>query len=557
VLVIIPWPMSMISGTVDPPTQHLLPRVVLRDPGHRSAWCALAFFVAAFGCFAGPAARAAVPDPAETRRAQLEAVARAALALPRSTEGYRSQTRAHDIVWGGFEGNVELVHASDLAQLIGATSPPRPELYLGANWPFEAAAHVDIHWTEWTDPLRAPVSVRTIELLERLEYVIVIFEDIYEDPYRFGLERPPGNESLAHIGRAAVFAMEGARLLAYVRLDTLASPRQGESSQFGPSLGLRTRLEEGIRAQVADIVGAYPGRSYGPLMELAPPPPTITNKSLELLVFVLGGFGALLLLFVVLGRRRHRIRHDFDGVAVQIITSDEGARFTLQFEAALTAALNWGARSQDGDALSGDEELDRSLGVRGPPLPALYAALAGVPIWRPIVDLGGRISGNQERLVVKIARVHGIEAHARRVAAHVRDLRRVGSGVASLVAISEDPTAPPSTRARIAIALTRWAPGSAETRAARERLGWTEPLEPHLIGCLTNEDVALVTDACDALASVGTAAYIFALESVVGSARPAANRALTAIVARGGDPRQGALALSSGSAGALSMQSED
>jgi hypothetical protein len=518
---------------------------------------------------AGDSSHAAAPDPdAEglakptpaARLAELELVAQAALALPHNVEGLPAEARVADLVWGGTTGNVEIVLASDLAALIGAPPTARPGLSMGAHWLLEAKRRIrgepSPNSTEWSEPddARAP------ELAMRLRYVIVLFEDHFSDPLHFGLEpAPPRGSVMAFGGRVALYALDGARLLAAKRLDlSVAVQPAGSGPLDSPYLMTLRPLEREARSQLAAMVGTAGGPMYGPLMELAPTTQAVSFDAIQIAVLVLMGFGLLMFALVRFGRRRHRERHDMDGVQVDIATRGDDARVLIEVTAALGVDLTWSAKPREGDVPSGDEALPGpDVRVRGEPLPALYAALTGAPVWRAVLDLGGQVEGDKAQLVVALAHNIGLEARARKVAAYVRDLRRMGDGVKELSAILASEVASHATRARIAIALIRQAPDSKAARDAQERLGWADPLEPHLVACLTSESIALVTDACDALASLGTAASLPALEQVYGPARTAATRAITAITTRGGDPRQGGLALASGPAGALSIGPDD
>ncbi len=533
-----------------------------------------------FLAVAGAPACAVEPDLEAMRVAQvslaaklagLEAVAKAALALPREVEGQPTAVEVEDLVWKGTDGNVEIVLASDLTELVGAQPTEREQMRIGAGWPLRVAAWI-------RDGAAVPREGNTKVprepwLVERLRYVIVVFEDRYEDPFPlFGAE-PGLPAEMVFDGRAAVYALDGARLLAWKRVHVVAKVlRSGPGLLSASLLETSDRLTRRVRDQLAAMFGVRDELGYGPLMELGPVPQTVSYESVEIIVFVLLGLGALMVLLVVFGRRRHRERHDMDGVQVHIATRGDDASVHIEVTTALDADIAWGEEARDGDVPGGDDaprvdgrdeadELPGASGgrvhVRGTPLPALYAALTGAPVWRAVLDLGGHVQGDKDRLVVTLAHNIGLQARARQVAAFVRDLRSVGDGVSRLAAILEDEVAPHATRARIAIALIRWAKGSKAAHDARERLGWADPLEPHLVACLTSESDALVADACDALASFGTAAALTPLEQVYGPARTAAMRAITAITARGGDPRQGALALSSGAAGALSVHPED
>lgn len=495
---------------------------------------------------AGAASRSADPDVAATRLVELEAVARAAVLLPSTAFDYPSRVELEDLVWGGPKGNLEVMAADDLASLIGVPWRPQHSYFpFLARWPLEAAEQI-----RGQRPATDPVP--SLEMLERLRYVIVVFERRYHYP---GLwPRDPSDTTTSFEGRAALFSLEGAKLLAYAHLAAFETPGDPGPAPLGAPYGRGAHgLRDQLEHQLARMVRLLSWPHFGPLMTFEPPPPKVTHRSLEIILGSIVGLAVLLSLFGLLARRRQRLKREFDGVRVHISTSDDGAWARLEVEPRLAARITWSRDSRDGDLESGDEAVDRRVAVRGAPLPALYAALTGAPVWRPIVEMGGRVEGDRERLVVELSPQIGVDANARRVAALVRDLREVGSGAERLLALSGREDTSSSTRMRIALALTREVPGSAEARAALERVGWSEPLEPHLLGCLDHPEDVLVVDVCEALASSGTEAALPPLERVRGPARPAAVRAIAAITERNGDPRRGGLELSTAEAGSLSL----
>ncbi|HRE88480.1 MAG TPA: hypothetical protein PK095_05000 [Myxococcota bacterium] len=464
------------------------------------------------------------------------------------------------LVWGGPGGNVELVLASHLSQLVGGPPSALRGHGFGAQWPLEAAHEIRRQRTD-SEGLVDPAIKRLPELLERLRYVIVVFDDHYLDPFHLGLvpEPAPGMMMIFE-GRAAVYALDGARLLAARNLEVAVAPQPSGSGPFAsPYFSTKNRLEDEIRGHVAAMVGVSGTPTFGQLMELAPLPESVLQRHGALIVIALVGSGGLVAL-IVFGRRRHRERYVFDGVQVRFMRRANDALVLIEFTTELAVDISWREKARGGDVPGGDDASEEGpdVRVRGEPLPALYAALAGTPVWRAVLDLGGKVEGDKERLVLTLAHHLGLEARVRRVAAYVRDLRALGDGVQQLSAMLADKENSFATRARIAIALIRWAPDS-KAREARERLGWTDPLEPHLVACLTSESDALVIDACGALASVGTAASLTALDQVhrlKGPAMTAANDAILAIRSRR-DPRQGGLALPAGEDGALSVQPDD
>lgn len=494
----------------------------------------------------GGASRAAEPDEASTRLAQLEAVARAALVLRENPSEHPDEAKLEDLVWWGLEGNIDVVMAEDLARLIGVPWRPQADHFrFFARWPLEAADRIRGHHS-------ATDLVPSVELLKRLRYVFVVFESRYTG-VDFWAE-DPSKRSVAFVGRAVLYDLDGAKVLAHDYISAFETLGDGAPlPRDPPTTSSSPDLETQLERRLAAMVGRTSWPHFGPLMKFEPPPPKVTHRSLEIILGSIVGLAVLLTLFGLLARRRQRLKREFDGVRVQISTSDDGAWARLEVEPRLAARITWSRDSRDGDLESGDEAVDRRVAVRGAPLPALYAALTGAPVWRPIVEMGGWVEGDRERLVVELSPQIGVDANARRVAALVRDLREVGSGAERLLALSGREDTSSSTRMRIALALTREVPGSAEARAALERVGWSEPLEPHLLGCLDHPEDVLVVDVCEALASSGTEAALPPLERMRGPARPAAVRAIAAITERNGDPRRGGLELSTAEAGSLSL----